>query len=442
MFSSLVLAARFRVLLAYLLLSCSLASASAADYFQVIDSAISADPLLQSQSKQIKAWQQQAVASEQWQDPKVALSWDNLPVNGFDIHQEAMTQFKVGISQQLPRGDTLEIKAAQQRLKGDIVQWQAQNRHFELSRDVGNHWLMLHLAYTSKGYLQQSRDMFSKLIEVTRSQYATGQKRLQDVVRAEVELTRLDLRISQVEGNIAMLQAGFARWLPASQNVALQNQKLPSLNISPKLLNLTGLALHQQLSKHPKLQAAQQHISLSDKNTELAKQRYEPAYAVKASYGLRADAPGGGSGAGSGGAGRADLFSIGIQFELPIFTDSKQDRQVEAAILTSGAKTLDKVLLLQQMGADYYRHKAKLGLLQQQFGLYQDTLIAQLYEQSQTTLSAYNSDLGDFSEVMSATIDELNGLIALAQIKIQLLQQANNINYLFGHSGHFSQGAL
>lgn len=417
------------VIAAFLLSSFSATGAAAleVDYFQLIKAAVNADPLLQSQAKQAQAYGQQAMASEQWQDPQINLSMVNLPVNGFDFNQEAMSQMKVGISQRLPQGETLAIKAEQNRLKADLVGLQASHRRIELQRDVGNHWLKLHFARASKRYMLQSRELFSKLSEVTQSQYAAGDKRLQDVVRAELEQTRLDLRISQTEGDIAVLQAGFNRWLSDEQLAQLAGQphggdKLPALNINPAVLTWSPTELKQQLLLHPRLQMAQQHITLSDKNTELVKQRYQPDYTLNASYGLRADDLAGRS--------RADFFSVGVKFSMPLFSSVKQDRQVDAAILDSGAKTLNKALLLQQMHGAFSRHKADLARLQKVFALYNNALLKQLHEQSQTTLSAYNSDQGDFSEVMRAYIDELNGQIAYAELKVQLLKQANNINYL------------
>ena len=56
-------------------------------------------------------------AADTLPDPKVSLAIANLPTNGFDFSQEAMTQFKVGITQMFPRGDTLTIKNQQLKLQ-------------------------------------------------------------------------------------------------------------------------------------------------------------------------------------------------------------------------------------------------------------------------------------------------------------------------------------
>lgn len=406
-------------------------------YFQLIETAIDADPLLKSLGYQVRALQQHSIAAGQLPDPGIGLSVVNLPVNGFNLDSEAMTQIKLGVSQKIPRGDTLQLQSARYRQQAQLVRLQTRQRLLALEQAVGNHWLELYFAYTRKRYVEKSRSLFGKLIEVAHSQYSVGQKRLQDVLRAELEQTRLVLRISQIDGEIALLQAGFADWLPTdliSRLSAAQDlgNRLPALNIGQSWLELNDGEINLRLLSHPELQIAQQQRVLSDNHTTLVRQRYQPGYTLNASYGLRADDASGRS--------RADLFSVGIQLDLPLFSGNKQDRQVQAAILDSAAKTLDKTLLLKQMNAAFKRSKAHLLRLQQQLSLYQDQLLGQLHEQSETVLTAYTSDRGDFSAVMRAYIDELDGQLALSKINIEMLKQSNQMNYLFAQSS--VRGAL
>ena len=60
-----------------------------------------------------EAGQAQSVAAGQLPDPMVSMGFANVPVDDFDLNQEAMTQFKVGVSQTFPRGDTRVLKQQQ-----------------------------------------------------------------------------------------------------------------------------------------------------------------------------------------------------------------------------------------------------------------------------------------------------------------------------------------
>lgn len=46
---------------------------------------------------------------------------------------------------------------------------------------------------------------------------------------------------------------------------------------------------------------------------------------------------------------RADLFSVGVTFDLPLFTENRQDKQVAASIADSETIKTEKLLLTKQM---------------------------------------------------------------------------------------------
>ena len=67
--------------------------------------AIQHDPLLEGNVHRKERFSAEAEASSYWANPQVSASVQNLPTDGFAFDQEPMTQFKVGLKQQLPRGD-------------------------------------------------------------------------------------------------------------------------------------------------------------------------------------------------------------------------------------------------------------------------------------------------------------------------------------------------
>ena len=72
---------------------------------QALQLAIQHDPLLKGNAHRKDRFNAEAEASLYWANPQVSASVQNLPTDGFAFDQEPMTQFKVGLKQQLPRGD-------------------------------------------------------------------------------------------------------------------------------------------------------------------------------------------------------------------------------------------------------------------------------------------------------------------------------------------------
>ncbi|MBL3534724.1 MAG: TolC family protein, partial [gamma proteobacterium endosymbiont of Lamellibrachia anaximandri] len=73
-------------------------------------------------------------------DPVLSLNAANLPLDSFDLTQEAMTQFQVGISQKLPWSGKFELRAEAARLAALGKQDKAREARLMLARDVRRSW--------------------------------------------------------------------------------------------------------------------------------------------------------------------------------------------------------------------------------------------------------------------------------------------------------------
>ena len=75
-----------------------------------LDEAVAAaqrnDPWLAGSELRQQAIEAQSTAAGSLPDPIVNLGFANLPTDSFDFDQENMTQFKVGVAQVFPRGDS------------------------------------------------------------------------------------------------------------------------------------------------------------------------------------------------------------------------------------------------------------------------------------------------------------------------------------------------
>jgi outer membrane protein TolC len=131
---------------------------------------------------------------------------------------------------------------------------------------------------------------------------------------------------------------------------------------------------------------------------------------------------------------RADFFSVGVAFDLPLFTSKRQDQQVQSAIASAEALRTEKWLALRNMIAAFETQRSKLLRLNQRQGLYQSRLLQEMQEQADASLTAYTTDDGDFSEVMRARIDELNARIDALDIEVDRLKTISQLNYFFATS--------
>ncbi|MDQ9093363.1 TolC family protein [Pseudoalteromonas haloplanktis] len=390
---------------------------------QALSYALNNEPWLTANKYQQAAVQAQSLAAGTLPDPVLTVGLMNLPTDGFAFDQEGMTQLKVGVSQMFSRGDSLALKQHALAQSAQQYPWLRVDRLAQVKTIVIESWLNAYRAQQSIALIEQDKGLFTQLIEITESSYASsvGNTRQQDIIRAQLELTRLEDKLVMLEQQFESAKKRLSQWLPI--NMLTQPVSANRSDIIP-LVDFDQLEFAQLmplLMAHPAIVAIEQTVAAKQTEIDVAKQGYKPQLGVNMGYGYRDDAPMGDS--------RADLFSVGISIDLPLFTDNRQDQQVNAAIATAEAVKTEKLIALQKLKGMYFKEFSQLARLAKRDALYQTKLLPQMAEQAQATLNAYTRDDGDFSEVMRARISELNAKIDALNIQIDQQIIIARLNY-------------
>jgi len=411
------------------------------------------DPWLQGSELRQQSVEAQAIAAGTLPDPMLDLGFANLPTDTFDFDQEAMTQFKVGVVQTFPRGDSRALGERRLSLLGEQFPFQRDERRARLAVTVANVWLDAWGARESVRLIEADRKLFEQLVDVAHSSYASavGGTRQQDLVRSQLELTRLEDRLSVLHERLETSRSKLGQWLRPGPQVSSDSnagwlpgayaapalaRQLPDIRLQHASLFRDGTASPAQiaalLGEHPALKSLDSRIDASRVDIDLARQKYRPEWKVNASYGYREDGPTGQQ--------RPDFFSVGLAFDLPLFTSRRQDQQLQSAIADSEAMRTEKMLALRSMVASFETQYARLQRLTQRQQLYRERLLPEMHEQAEASLSAYTRDDGDFAEVVRARIAELNARIEALDIDIARLQTITQLNYFFVSSPVTSVG--
>lgn len=402
---------------------------------QAISLAQNNDPWLQSNQYRQQAVEAQSISANTYADPMISISAANLPVDSFDFSQEAMTQLKVGVTQALPRGDSLELTQKRLNQLSQEFPLQRQDRKAKVKATVTQLWLDIYLTKQTINLIERDRQLFEQLAETVSLNYssAMGQTRQQDVIRSQVELTRLDDRLSKLHQELATKKSMLKEWLINDSHLAFAHNDfslpatMPMLSLDhEQVISLESSndkqTLIQHLQQHPQVLAFEQKVKASETNIDLAKQKYKTQWSVNASYGHRDDDPMGNS--------RSDFFSVGVSFDLPIFTSNRQDQEVTASVKEREAMKADKWLLLRNLLSTTINYHSQLSELNKRRSLYKDSLLEEMNQQAEATLNAYTNDNGDFTEVMRSRIDELNTKIEALNVEINYLKTVTQLNYL------------
>ncbi|MDQ7073295.1 MAG: TolC family protein [Gammaproteobacteria bacterium] len=126
-----------------------------------------------------------------------------------------MTQLKMGISQMFPRGDTLRLQTQKLQRLNKQNPYLRLDRKAQIAVRVAALWFDVFNAKESIRLIEQDRDLFEQLLEISTASYSSayGGTQQQDVVRAQLELTRLDDRPTKLKQKQDVAQKKLSQWV-------------------------------------------------------------------------------------------------------------------------------------------------------------------------------------------------------------------------------------
>ena len=381
--------------------------------------ALNDEPGIVSQQWQAQSLSDQSIADGQLMDPKLQVVLNNLPTDTFEFDQENMTQFKIGILQQFPSGDTLDLKQQKTRKQSELIQSKISERKLSIIKEVRITYLEIYYWEQAKKTITKNKQFFSQLVEIVQSMFSVGRNNQQDLIRAQLELSRLDVRLTKITQKVNTQRSKLSRWIGTRNSSQSLTSKLPELSIP--VINDEFETLSQLFVSHPKIQEIDKKLQISRKDIELAKESYKPGWGLNVSYGYRDNNP--------NGMKRADFLTAGVTIDLPLFTANRQDKKLLAKEHSYQSLKDERVEMLRQLVSALQQETANEEQLHKRHQLYNKLLLPQAKQQARASLLAYKSDRGDFADVMRAYIDELNANLDERRIAVDHLQSKAKILY-------------
>ncbi len=382
--------------------------------------ALQDEPGLMSQRWQARSLSERSVADGQLMDPKLQMGLSNIPTDTFNFNQENMTQFKISIIQQFPAGNTLDLRQQKTRKKSELIESKIAERKLAIIKDVRVTYLEIYYWEQAKETIEKNKALFTQLVDIVQSLFSVGRNDQQDLIRAQLELSRLDERINKITQKINVQRSKLSRWIGSEHSFEPIMTDLPLLQV-PKIENNFQL-LSKRFMAHPKIQGIDKELEISRKEIDLVKQSYKPGWALNVNYGYRDNNP--------NGMQRADFVSTGVTMDLPLFTANRQDKKLLSREYAYQALKDKRIELLRQLISDLRQEMSNEEQLIKRHQLYVKILLPMASQQAQASLLAYQSDQSDFANLMRAYIDELNANLDERRIAVDILQTKARILYL------------
>lgn len=372
---------------------------------QAEDLAIDAEPGRLGLEARASALKAQASVAAELPDPTLRIGLNNYPFESGGFSTEGMTNVGVAYRQAFPAGKTRSIRESQFNSLALEMSETAHARGRNVLADVRDAWLDTHYWIEAHALVSSSTPFFRDLADVTRSLYSVGRKSQQDVLLAELELSRLQDRLIEIERQQRRARAMLGEWIGS-------DAQRPVAPVLPEWEQVPALAtLRQAIQDHPALKAYDARIEAHDAGVDLAEQRSKPGWALDLGYSYR-------EGMLSSGEPRSDFVSVNVTVDLPFFRRQAVDSTLTAALQERTAARSDRRRFARELESELEIQWAHWQELSRRLDLYETTVLAQARGHAEASLLAYQNDVGDFTAVMRAYIDELDTRLEHLRLRV------------------------
>ena len=296
----------------------------------------------------------------------------------------------LGVSQQFPYPGKLKLRGAVANGDAD-----ASRAHVEVVLQDEIEALKttyFHLAYLQQtlGILQQNQALLQQIEEQARARYSTGQGNQRDVLKAQLEQTKILREISMHHQLVGQDQATLKRILRRPQD----SPDIVSEVLSAQFLRYTASELLDKVrEQNPNAHEDAAMIQRNQTAVELAQKDFRPDFEVSYMY-ENTDRK------------FRDYYMLSFSVNFPR-RKPRQAALAQAQVNVERAQQ-EQDSQLQAALAEVQKQYVLVKTSEEQLLIYRDGLIPQAQATIQAGLAAYESNRADFESLVSSYADVLN----------------------------------
>lgn len=375
---------------------------------RLLREALEHNPELARSRVQAKAEGERVSQAAALPDPSLGVGIQNDGFRRLEVGHMETSYYSITATQPLPwpgkRGLRKEIADLERR----GAEASLQRSRLELEAGIKRAYLALLLARGQKQLLEAQELFLQQAQELARTRYEVGQGTQADLLRAQVERTRLaQTKLSlEAEEHQALASLNHLR-LRDPGEIVESGTRLEAL-ADPQLQSLQAWETKAR-AESPELQAAGLGKTQAERNLDLARLERRPDFAVSAGLMPR---------------GSLDpMWSLGVSITVPLWSRSKQQRAVaeQEWRLKAGSSQIQSVqhLLSQRI----QERNAQMGAALESLKLYREALLVQSEASFKAALAQYEAGRMPFLSVLEA----LRGWIADRSGFLQTQTQAQSL---------------
>lgn len=360
---------------------------------QLIRKVIDRNPELHSSYEGWKASQTRISQAEALPDPTLGLNLMNLPVNSFALDQEPMTGKQITLMQMFPFPGKLDLKGEIAESESEISLQKHRELQNQLIKQTRQFYYDLYYVDRALATVAENQGLLEEFVEIAETRYSVGQGLQQDVLRAQVALSKMIDRELKLRQKREVLQARINALMDEPADARLGKPVSPGP--ADWAADLSSL-VQQADSTNPMLAAWKAVVKRSRQKIDLAlKDRY-PDFSIGVAYTQRNMLQNGMPG--------YDFVSAMFNIRIPLYYNRKQDKRVQETRINLSSmehryRHVENSVeqMLQQSLTELEKNRRLIDL-------YETGIIPQAEESLESSLAGYQNGKADFLSLLDSEL--------------------------------------
>jgi len=303
-----------------LVLLAPLPALAADDLDRLIGEALKNNPDLQAAEARWHLFERKIIPARSLDDPMLSFAFVNYPTDSFSDGDTPMTGKDFRLSQKFPFPGKLMTK-------GEMAEQQAlwykgiyEDLKLQLERKVKDAWYRLYYLDRAVSITEKNIRILDDFISLTETRYQVGTGIQQDVLKAQVERSKLMDQLFTLKQQRETVQADLNSLLNRDTATPVTTPDVVEMTEVDQTLQKLQTISEQQ---RPLFAAYQAIVERYKAQRKLAKLNYMPDFDVWGGYRIREDIR-------SDPVRGQDFASIGVSINLPIYLDKRDEAVAEA----------------------------------------------------------------------------------------------------------------
>jgi outer membrane protein TolC len=295
-----------------------------------------------------------------------------------------------GVSQDVPYPGKRQLRARVAEHEADSMEAQTDS----VRRAVAGNLKMVYfrLAYIQQtlGVLQRSDALLNQIQEASESRYRVGQGNQQDVLKAQLQHTKILQEIAHHHQEEGLLEAQIKQFLGRPQEC----EDIVAEPLTLRAVPYTPADLSQKArDQNPDVRSKQASIRQQETQVELAHKNFRPDFNVQYNYEHT-------------GSQTRDYYMATFGIRLP--NRGRQKAELAEAEQNQERARQELEAESQRVLSEVQQQYVRAKTAEERLKIYSDGLVPQSEATFQSALSAYQSNKQDFESLLSGFLDVLN----------------------------------